>query len=309
MAHQDPSNIWNLESKLNHSGEQLPKSLQYRRRTVDIIPPTIPVATVIQNDLVAENKRLLQKLSTLIESKHTIIRQLEKSEKLRAEQTKQLSRKVADVNSKKTNATSQYKRELSDLRNQYESRIKKLQVDQQMLRRKHMQLITKSDSMRNQNQSVMDGLNRTIDKLSHEKKKMIKRLKMESDRAKEKLMESERELAKVKRQEAQLVSTKKRLERELMLQKSASKRATEEIVALSGQMKQIAAIIKKVMSNNGKQAPNSAITDRNLLAKAAACANVRGYLVKQNAIKKTGGKFKVTSLQQHVYQKKRLIHR
>jgi chromosome segregation ATPase len=301
--------MWDIESKFDHPTEPLPKSLQYRRRTVDIIPSTIPVASVIHNDLVSENKRLLQKLSILIESKHAIIHQLEKSEKLRAEQTKQLNRKVADVNSKKTTATSQFKRELSDLRNQYESRIKKLQGDQQILRRKHMQLMSKSDSMRNQNQSVIDGLNRTIDKLTHEKKKMIKRLKMESDRAKEKLMEHGRELTKVRRQEAQLVSTKKRLERELLMQKSASKRATEEIVALSGQMKQIAAIIKKVMSNNGKKMPNSAVTDRNLLAKAAACASVRGYLVKQNAIKKTGGKFKVTSLQQHVYQKKRLIHR
>lgn len=238
-----------------------------------------------------------------------MIHQLEKSEKLRTEQTKQSNRKIADVSGKKNTTISQLKREMSDLRNLYESRIKKLQVDQQILRHKHKQLIGKSDSMRDQNQSVMDGLNRTIEKLTHEKKKMIKRLKMESDRSREKLMEQERELTKVRRQEAQWVSAKKRLERELQLQKSASKRATEEIVALSGQMKQIAAIIKKVMTNNGKKIPNSAVTDRNLLAKAAACANVRGYLVKQNAIKKTGGKFKVTNLQQHVYQKKRLIHR
>lgn len=286
-----------------------PKVLQYRRRTVDVIPP-ISVASALQTDHINENKRLLQKLSNMIESKHLVIRQLEKSEKLRTEQAQQLNRKIADLLSKKTSSTSQFKRELAETRSQYECRIKKQQVELQSLRRKHMQLMSKTDGMRNQNQSVIEQLNRTVEKLTHEKKKLIKRLKMESDRAREKHMESDREMAKLKRQEAQSVSAKKRIERELIQQKSASKRSTEEIVALGGQMKQIAAIIKKVMSNGEKKKPNnSAITDRNLLAKAAACANVRGYLVKQSAIKRSGGKFQVTTLQQHVYQKKRLIHR
>lgn len=287
-----------------------PKTLQYRRRTVDITPHTIPVAAVLQNDYISENKQLLQKLSNTIESKHLLIRQLEKCEKLRVDQVTQLNRKLQDTAAKKTTAISQYKREIAEQRNQYECRIKKQQVEQQALRRKHMQLISKSDTMRNQNQSVIEQLNKNMDKLTHEKKKLIKRLKLESDRAREKSLETGREMSKVKRQEAQLVSARKRLERELLQQKLESKRATEEIVAFNGQMKQIAAILKKVLANHGKKVPTgSAITDRNLLAKAAACANVRGYLVKQNAIKKVGGKFKVTSLQQQVYQKKKLIHR
>ncbi|KAL9544257.1 hypothetical protein MBANPS3_007717 [Mucor bainieri] len=306
IAHQH-STSW--EIKGNEMGPN-PKSLQYRRRTVDITPPTIPVAAVLQNDYISENKRLLQKLSSAIESKHLLIRQLEKCEKLRVDQVKQLNRKLQDTTAKKTTAASQYKRELAELRNQYECRIKKQQVEQQTLRRKHMQLISKSDTMRNQNQSVIDQLNRNMEKLTHEKKKLIKRLKLESDRAREKALENSKEVSKMRRQEAQLVSARKRLERELLQQKSASKRATEEIVALNGQMKQIAAILKKVLANQGKKVPaGSAVTDRNLLAKAAACANVRGYLVKQNAVKRVGGKFNVTSLQQQVYQKKKLIHR
>lgn len=281
--------------------------IQYRRRTVDMTPSSaISVVSALQTDHINENKRLLQKLSTLIESKHLIVRQLEKSEKLRLDTTQQLNRKISDLTSKRSSATAQHKRELSDLRNSYECRIKKQQVELQTLRRKHMQLMSKTDGLRNQQLSITDQLNRTIEKLSHEKKKLIKRLKLESDRAREKNMENEKEIAKCKRQEAQLVSVKKRLERELSLNKAASKRATEEIVALGGQMKQIAAILKKVMSN---KKGGIVVTDRNLLAKAAACANVRGYLVKQSAVKKVGGKFKVTTLQQHVYQKKRLIHR
>ncbi|CEP16969.1 hypothetical protein [Parasitella parasitica] len=306
IAHQN-SNSWELKSNDLSPNS---KVLQYRRRTVDITPPTIPVAAVLQSDYISENKRLLQKLSSAIESKHLLIRQLEKCEKLRVDQIKQLNRKLQETTAKKTTAASQYKRDLAELRNQYECRMKKQQTDQQALRRKHMQLISKSDTMRNQNQSVIEQLNKTVEKLTHEKKKLIKRLKLESDRAREKSLENGREVTKMKRQEAQLVTARKRLERDLLQQKSACKLATEEIVALNGQMKQIAAILKKVLANHGKMAPaGSAITERNLLAKAAACANVRGYLVKQNAIKKVGGKFKVTSLQQQVYQKKKLIHR
>ena len=293
-------------NKVNH-GLQRHTSLQYRRRTVDISSPITMGAT----DQLNENKRLLQKLTNVIESKHQMVSQLEKSEKQRKDQVQQLNRKIAEMTSKKTTSTAQFKRELSECRNGYESRIKKQQGEIQTLRRNHVQLINKTEGARNQSQSVMDQLNRNIEKLTHEKKKLIKRLKMESDRAKEKQGEVERELLKMKRQENQLVTGKKRLERELLQQKLVSKRATEEIVALSGQMKQVGAIIKKVMMNmTSKIRTNNAITDKNLLAKAAACANVRGYLVKQSALKRSGaGKFKVSSLQQHVFQKKRLIHR
>lgn len=286
------------------------KALQFRRRTVDVGAP-IHMAATMQTDQLNENKRLLQKISALIEGKHLVVSQLEKSEKLRKDQAQQLNRKIAELTTKKATITAQLKRELSETRTQYECRLKKQQTELQNLRRSHTQLISKTDSIRSQTQSAIDQLHRNIEKLNHEKKKLIKRLKIESDRAKEKQTENERELAKMKKQENQSVSAKKRLERELVQQKAALKRSTEEIVALSGQMKQISAILKKVMmpDTGKKKNGNTAITNRNLLAKAAACANVRGYLVKQRAMKKFGGKFEVATLQQHVYQKKRLIHR
>lgn len=270
-----------------------------RRRTIDVIP----IGGVLETDHINENKSLLQKLTKMIESKHLIIRQLERSEKLRIDQVKQLNRKVQDLTSKKTAATAQYKRDMIDMQNQYECRLKKLQVEQQTLRRKHMQLIQKSDQARHQHQSAIDQLKRNVDKLTHEKKKMLKRLKLESDRAKSKHLEHEKDMSKLKRQEAQLVIQKKRIERELCQQKSMHKRSTEEIVALSGQMKQIAAILKKI-------SPAKDLMGKSLVAKALACANVRGYLSsRQNGVKKSGGKLKVTSLQQHVHQKKKMIHK
>lgn len=287
---EDKADIWNNQSL----------ETDLRRRTMD----TIPVSSIIQADQITENKKLLQKLTKMIESKHLIIRQLERSEKSRIEQVRQLNRKVADLTTKMSAATSQYKREISEIKNQYECRIKKLQFEQQTLRRKHMQLMNKSDQARHQNQSTIDQLKRNVEKLTHEKKKMIKRLKIESDRARVKLSENEREVAKLKRQEAQHVSHKKRLERELSQQKLAHKRSTEEIVALGAQMKQIAVILKKASQ---QQKPNT--INKNLLAKAIACANVRGYLTKQSSFKKVGGNFKVASLQQHVHQKKKMIHR
>ncbi|KAI8073470.1 P-loop containing nucleoside triphosphate hydrolase protein [Gilbertella persicaria] len=249
------------------------------------------------------NKRILQKLASAIESKHQLLHQFEKSEKRHVDQIKQLGRTVNDLVAKKTASTQHLKRELNELRTQYEARLKKQQGEQVALRRKHLQLIRSSDRLRLQQESIIDQCHRTIEKLGHEKKKLLKRIKIEADRAKEKAMQSEQEIKKMKRQEAQAVTLKKRLERELGQQKAACKRATEEIVALSGQMKQIAAILKKVMASS------IALSQRNLLAKAIACASVRGYLVKQNAVKKAGGKFQVTTLQQNVYQKKKFIHK
>ncbi|KAI8985865.1 hypothetical protein BDB01DRAFT_66165 [Pilobolus umbonatus] len=296
---------WNEPEDLTHIVPEL-KGLKYRRRTIDVTP----MRPSADNEHMIENKKLLQRLSSVIESKNNVTKQLERSEQLKEKLVQQFNKKISDLTHKKSNNSAQHKREISDIRNQYECRLKKQQIESQSLRRKHMQLMSKTDIMRNQTQSMIDQLNRNIEKLSHEKKKMIKRMKQESDRSKERLTESEREVTKLKRQETQLVSAKKRVERELIQQKIASKRLTEEIVALNSQLKQIATILKRVILNHGKaNVNNNQLVDKALLAKAAACANVRGYVIKQNITKKTGGNFKVCSLQQHVYQKKRLIHK
>ncbi|OBZ84268.1 Kinesin-like protein KIF21A, partial [Choanephora cucurbitarum] len=285
--------------KYEHTANHSPNANKHRRHTLD----SDSFKVLAQFDSMNEAKRCIQKLTLVIENKHQMIRQFEKSEKQQTDQIKQLSRTVNDLASKKATSIQNLKKELNDLRTQYEARLKKQQGEQVALRRKHLQLIRSSDRTRHQHESKIEQCNRTIEKLGHEKKKLLKRIKVEADRAKEKASEADREMKKMKRQEAQSVTIKRRMERELALQKSACKRATEEIVALSGHMKQIAAILKKVMAST------TVLSQRNLLAKAIACASVRGYLIKQNAVKKAGGKFQVTTLQQNVYQKKKFIHK
>jgi myosin heavy subunit len=240
-----------------------------------------------------------------------LILKLEKSES----QINQFAKKLNEVTTKKTTVASQHKRDLSDQRSHYECRLKKQQSEYQALRRKHMQLISKSDTYKNQQRSSMDQLDRKIEKLSHEKKKLLKRIKQESDRSKEKINSCDNEISKLKRQESQLLIAKKKAEREAGAQRTAYKRAAEEIVAMSAQMKQIATILKKVMahSNRKNNSASNNVTYHNLLAKAAACANVRGYLINKSMTKKPvtvgTGKLKAATLQQHVFQKKKMIHK
>ncbi|CEG67610.1 Putative Kinesin-domain-containing protein [Rhizopus microsporus] len=283
-----------------NDGEIESKRPKRRRRTLDTIQP------MIRREHDEDNQTmLLQKLASMVEIQYDLIEQLENSIQLQEEITYQHHQKIAEMAAKRNIALGYHKRELSDVKAQYECRLKKQQVELQSLRRKHMQLMSKSDRMRHQNQSTIDQLNRTIEKINHEKKKTIKRMKQESVRAREQSLEHEKALSKLKKQEAQLVATKKRLEREIGVQKIACKRLTEEIVALLGQMKQITGILRKVMTC----AP-LAMTTKTLLAKALACANVRGYHhIKSNASTKKSTKTKAATLQQHVFNKKKLIVR
>lgn len=247
----------------------------------------------------------LQKLGSMVDTQHELIQQLEQASQAKDDLSFYHAQKLTELNTKKNMTLTHHKRELADLKAQYDCRLKKQQVELQTLRRKHMQLMSKTDRMRHQSQSLVDQLNRTVEKLGREKKKTIKRMKQESDRAREKMLDYEKALGKAKKQEAQSVTTKKRLEREIGVQKVAYKRLTEEMVGLMGQMKQVAAIVKKLASTN----PKLDMTGKALLAKALTCANVRGYHAKPSTSKKTSGKLKAATLQQRVFHKKKIINR
>ncbi|KAI8883549.1 hypothetical protein K501DRAFT_314140 [Backusella circina FSU 941] len=287
---------------------------KYRRRTIDIPLNGTSHFDSAQDSSVynsIEKHKLLQKLSKSLDVNAMLIQKFEKSEN----QNHQFTKKIDEATVKKTTVISQHKRDISEQRGHYECRLKKQQSEYQALRRKYTQLINKSDTYKNQQHSSMDQLNKKIEKLTHEKKKLLKRIKQESDRAKEKISNYDKEISKMKRQELQLLTSKKKAEREAGVQRNAYKRAAEEIVAISAQMKQIATILKKVMvySNRKKNSTSNHVTYHNLLAKAAACANIRGYLINKSMTKKppTAGtvKLKAATLQQHVFQKKKMIHK
>ncbi|KAI7849860.1 hypothetical protein BDC45DRAFT_546816 [Circinella umbellata] len=242
---------------------------------------------------------LLTKLQTCVNSKQQLIQILEKCESQRLDQQQQYETKISELTNKKKEAQVQQRRDMSEQKSQYESRIKKLSSELSILKRKHAQTLTSAESARTKSNAVILSLKSKIDKANQEKKKMTKRLKQDSDRTRERCSSYERELTKLKRSEQQAVSARKRMERDLILHKTTAKRAAEEMVMLSGQMKQVALLLKKVLSC-GKM-------DRQVLTKAMACASVRGCIVRQSLNKR--GSFKLASLQQRVFQKKRLIHR
>ncbi|KAI8138709.1 hypothetical protein BJV82DRAFT_286826 [Fennellomyces sp. T-0311] len=242
---------------------------------------------------------LLTKLQTCVNGKQQLIQLLERSESQRNDMIQQYEAKLADVTAKKKELQASSRRDLNDMRAQYESRIKKLTSELSVLKRKHAQTLTATESARTKSNAVILNLKSKLDKANQEKKKMTKRMKQDSDRARERCSSYDREITKLKRNENQAVSARKRMERDLMMHKATSKRATEEMAMMSGQMKQVALLLKKMLAC-GK-------LDRQVLAKAVACASVRGCIVRQSLNKR--GSFKLASLQQRVFQKKRLIHR
>ncbi|KAG0166602.1 hypothetical protein DFQ28_007272 [Apophysomyces sp. BC1034] len=226
--------------------------------------------------------KILQRLQGTIDSKHRLIQVLEHANQHQKDQA------VANVK-----LANEHKRALADV----ELRCKKQQTELQNLKRKHQQLSSHAESVRAQSSSMILTLKQKVERMTHEKKKLMKRIKQEGDRARERCSGYEREIQKYRRQETQQSAARKRAEREIMMQKAAAKRSSEDIVALSSQMKQVVTILKKMLQKNCK-------IDRNLLAKAVACASVRGYLVKQNR-----STVKPASVQQRVFQKKKIIHR
>ncbi|KAI9492658.1 hypothetical protein BDB00DRAFT_883407 [Zychaea mexicana] len=246
-----------------------------------------------------DNTLLLTKLQTCVNGKQQLVQLLEKCESQRMEQVQQYEAKLADAQAKKKEAQVQFRRDMSEQKSQYESRIKKLSTELSVLKRKHAQTLTSAESARTKSNAVILSLKSKLDKANQEKKKMTKRIKQDSDRTRERCSSYEREITKLKRNETQAVAARKRIERDVSMHKATAKRATEEMAMLSGQMKQVALLLKKILTC-GK-------LDRQVLTKAMACASVRGCIVRQSLNKR--GSFKLASLQQRVFQKKRLIHR
>ncbi|KAF7727594.1 hypothetical protein EC973_007355 [Apophysomyces ossiformis] len=226
--------------------------------------------------------QIVQRLQNSIDTKHQLIQILEHAYQQQKDQN------VANVK-----LANEHKRALGEA----EARYKKQQTELQNLKRKHQQLVKHNETMCAQSSSMILNLKQKVERLNHEKKKLMKRMKQEGDRAREKCSGYEREIQKYRRQETQQSAARKRAEREIMLQKAAAKRSSEDIVALSAQMKQVVTILKKMLQKNDK-------VDRNLLAKAVACASVKSYLVKQNR-----STLKPASVQQRVLQTKQVIQR
>ncbi|ORZ09229.1 hypothetical protein BCR42DRAFT_122502 [Absidia repens] len=218
----------------------------------------------------------------------------------------------------------QYKKELDDLKRQHDLETKKQLHEHQTLKRHYQQLIISSERARTQHNATILTLKQKLEVITRDKKKLMKKSKQDADRARDRGRQLEKQVQKLERQEIKSTHLKKRLERDLHTQKQVNKHAKEDIGTLGSQLTSVALMIQKVLqsqnskkikksSNNNKMVLSAPLvsSDRTLLAKAVACARVRGYLVAQKHGVGTNrrGAVKAASLQQRLIQKKQLIHK
>ncbi|RUS22443.1 hypothetical protein BC937DRAFT_89158 [Endogone sp. FLAS-F59071] len=150
------------------------------------------------------------------------------------------------------------KHQVIEVKHLYEAKMKRLLAEIQDLRRKYTQTNTAMQTTRNQNESLLRGLRVNVESLKLEKKRMLKRMKEESERVREQALANERMIAALRRKEANAIEARKRLEREHELQKQALKKRSEEVVHSNAQLKHLMAVMKRMtMSNMANKNPGA----------------------------------------------------
>lgn len=150
----------------------------------------------------------------------------------------------------------------NEIRHAYENKMKNLMSEIQDLKRKYSHATMAMQSNRNQNESMLRTLRANVETLKVEKRQLVHRMRVESDRVRNQISQQERRIQQLQRQHAKSNQAKKRLEREHEQQKSTLKKRNEEIMISSGQLKQLTSILKKAVREGG-------ILDEKLLHKAS----------------------------------------
>ncbi|KAI8391125.1 uncharacterized protein BYT42DRAFT_555709 [Radiomyces spectabilis] len=243
--------------------------------------------------------KLMARYSAGIEKRQQLIVQLEQESKER----KEIEQQLAALTAKHTKAITQHQRAVSELSQQHENKCRKQLIEIQTLRRKHSQLVHNSATTRSKNEATISSLKQKLEEARHEKKRLIKRIKQESDRARDRCGDHERELQRLRQSETKTMNARKRHERELAHHKQAAKRASEESMNLNTQLKQVALMLKKAMAQ--KQ------VDRALVAKALSCTAAKGHFTKQNSQRRSNKteEPKIKQLHERIHDRKNLLRR
>ncbi|CEP07147.1 hypothetical protein [Parasitella parasitica] len=143
------------------------------------------------------------------------------------------------------------KQQLIETRHAYETKMKQLVVEIHDLKRNYSRTIMNLQSTRNQHESLLRSLRVNVETLKVEKKRMIKRMKQETERVREQMALQERKISKMQRQYTEVSHARSRLEREHEAQKLTLKRREKEIVINNSQMKQLTDMLKKAVREGG----------------------------------------------------------
>jgi hypothetical protein len=143
------------------------------------------------------------------------------------------------------------KQQLIDTRHAYETKMKQLVVEIHDLKRNYSRTIMNMQSTKNQNESLLRSLRVNVETLKVEKKRMIKRMKQETERVREQMAKQERKILKLQRQHSEVSLARTRLEREHEAQKMTLKRRDKEILINTTQLKQLTDMLKKAVREGG----------------------------------------------------------
>ncbi|KAG2234587.1 hypothetical protein BDF21DRAFT_375356 [Thamnidium elegans] len=143
------------------------------------------------------------------------------------------------------------KQQLIETRHVYENKMKQLVLEIHDLKRNYSRTISTMQSTRNQHESLLRSLRVNVETLKVEKKRMIKRMKQETERVREQMALQERKISKLQRQHTEVNHARSRLEREHEAQKLTLKRRDKEILISTSQLKQLTDMLKKAVREGG----------------------------------------------------------
>ncbi|GAA5804004.1 hypothetical protein HPULCUR_009489 [Helicostylum pulchrum] len=166
---------------------------------------------------------------------------------------------------------------MNHIRQAYEIKMKTLMGQLSDLRRKYTQTSSTIQSSRNQNESMLRALRVNVESLKVEKRRMIKRMKDEAERVKEKLHTHEREIQGLRRKQQKENESKKKLEREVKQMQSTIQKKTDESVVTAEKLKSLVQILKKAVREGG-------MLDEKLLSSCGSLLDMGSALVQSSKV-------------------------
>ncbi|KAG0747792.1 hypothetical protein G6F57_007311 [Rhizopus arrhizus] len=209
--------------------------------------------------------RMLDQIQSDIQVNESLVNQLERTELEYLQLRKQFESKIYSLRDEILHLRQEagQKQSMNDIRYAYEAKLKTLMNQLSDLRRKYSQTTSAIQSSRNQNESMLRALRVNVETLKVEKKRMIKRMKEEAERVKERLQGHEREIQQLRRRQQKDAETKRRLEREAKQLQLVLQKKTDESLVTAEKLKSLAGILKKAVRDGG-------ILDDKLLANSGS---------------------------------------
>lgn len=241
--------------------------------------------------------RMLNQIQSDIQVNEDLVLQLEKTEVEYSQMRKKFEKKLYSLRDeiltlRQQQQQQQQKKEpptatvpsttaaaysMNSIRHAYEAKMKTLMSQLSELRRKYSQTSSTMQSSRNQNESMLRALRVNVESLKVEKRRMIKRMKDEAERVKEKLHNHEREIQQLRRKQMKDNEVKKRLEREVKQMQLVIGKKTDESVVTAEKLKSLVKILKKAVREGG-------VLDEKLLASCGSLLDIGSALVQSSRV-------------------------